>query len=72
VIKSERELLEEISAKLDRVIALMAIQGVEETEKLRRLNAMGLDHQTIGSVTGLRPNTVAVRLFRMRKARRQR
>ena len=72
MIKSERELLEQISQKLDRIIALMAIQGVDESEKLRRLNAMGLDHQTIGSVTGLRPNTIAVRLFRMRKAGRPR
>ncbi len=66
------ELLSEISAKLDRVLALMAIQGVEEAEKVGRLRDMGLDHRTIASVTGLSPNAVAVRLFRMRKARGRR
>lgn len=65
-------LLSEISAKLDRIFALMAIQGVEEADKVSRLRDMGLDNRTIASVTGLRPNTVAVRLFRTRKARGQR
>lgn len=65
-------LLSEISAKLDRIFALMAIQGVEEADKVSRLRNMGLDNRTIASVTGLRPNTVAVRLFRGRKARGQR
>lgn len=66
------ELLSEISAKLDRILALIAIEGVEEPEKVKRLSAMGLDHQTIASVTGLSPNAVAVRLHRMRKARGER
>lgn len=70
--KTERELLAEISAKLDRIIALMATIGVDEEEKVARLHTMGLDQRTIASVTGLRPNTVAVRLFRMRKAQGQR
>jgi hypothetical protein len=65
-------LLTEISAKLDRILALMAIQGVEEADKVERLSNMGLDQRMIASVTGLRPNTVAVRLFRMRKSRSKR
>ena len=67
-ISAKLDRLPEISEKLDRVLALIAIQGVGEAEQVSRLDSMGLDQRTIASVTGLRPNTVAVRLFRMRKA----
>ena len=64
------ELLEAINTKLDQVLGLMAIHGIEDDgERVTRLNRLGLDHTTIASVTGLSPNAVALRVSRSKKAR---
>jgi hypothetical protein len=65
------ELLSQINEKLDRIIGLMALQGVEDdAEKVLRLNALGLDHRTVAALTGTTANAVALRLSRLRRGRR--
>jgi hypothetical protein len=62
------QLLFEISEKLDRIMALVAIRTVEErAEQVRLLDSLGLDARTIAAVTGMTPNAVALRLSRMRR-----
>lgn len=66
-MKGEHDLLKEISEKLDRILALMAVRDLDDSaEKVRILNEMGMDNATIAIVTGLSKNAVAVRLSRMR------
>ena len=61
------ELLSEISAKLDRILAVLVVRAVEDDgEKVRRLHEMGMDNATIAAATGMTKNAVAVRLSRMR------
>jgi hypothetical protein len=63
------ELLQEISEKLDRVIALLALHlDGEEGSKVDRLLALKLDYTTISLVTGLSTNAIAVRVSRAKKA----
>lgn len=46
--KSERDLLADISAKLDRVAALIAIQGKEQDVQIRILSKLGIPSSAIG------------------------
>ena len=39
--KSEKELLEEISSKLDKLIGISAIQGKEKDDQIRILKKLG-------------------------------
>ena len=65
---TNEQLLAEISAKLDRILALLALRGIEDDgEKVSRLHEMGMDNTTIAAVTGLTKNAVALRLSRMRR-----
>ena len=71
-MKSEREVLEEISGKLDRVLGIMAVRDLEDdTEKVARLRDLNLDNATIAAVTGLTKNAVAIRLTRMKRSARK-
>lgn len=64
-------MLEEINTKLDRLLGVMAVQGLEEdAEKIRLLRDLGLDNATIAAITGLTKNAVAIRLTRMKRHRR--
>ena len=64
--KSERELLSEISEKLDRLIGLFAVQGKTEDEQIAVLRGMGFDWKFIGGIIGLKPNTATQRHKRSR------
>lgn len=67
---NSEERLAEISEKLDRILGLMATQGVDDDgEKVSRLRALGMDNATIASLTGLTINAVAIRVSRLKKAR---
>lgn len=68
-MKSERDFLEGISVKLDRILGMMAIRDLEDnSEKIRRLRDLDLDNATISAVTGLTKNAVAIRLTRMKRS----
>ena len=67
--KSERELLADISKKLDHVIGLLTIQQSEgdENAKIRLLYEIGMEPTSIGAILGLSPNAVKIRMTRIRK-----
>lgn len=66
--RSEKELLEEISEKLDRLTMVTAVAGVEDREEHPDiLIALGLDHKAIAKFTGLTPDAVRFRKARAEK-----
>ena len=56
--KSTNELLEEISEKLDKILALLAIQGQNEDEKIRILKKLGFTSKLTGDLLGLTESTI--------------
>lgn len=64
--KTEKELLSEISKKLDRLIGLTAIQNQDEESKIQILYGLGFDSPSIGALLGLSADAV-----RKRKSRRK-
>ncbi len=67
--KSERELLADISGRLDRIIGLLAVQQNEgdENAKIKQLYDLGLAPSAIGAIMGVSPNAVTIRMTRIRK-----
>ncbi len=59
--KSELALLEEIGAKLDRLIALAAIQGKGQDEQIQILRGLGFDSRFVGALVGMKPDAVRQR-----------
>ena len=59
--KTELEVLAEISDKLDRLIAVTAIQGRDEEDQIRILYELGYDSFKIGPLVGLSPDVVRKR-----------
>lgn len=59
--KSEIELLEEISNKIDRLIGIIAIQGKDEDVQIRILKRLGFTSKETGDLTGLTDATVRKR-----------
>lgn len=60
----------EIVERLDRIADLMAltlVRGLEQDEQIRILSAAGYAPARIGSLLGIRPNTVSVTLSRARR-----
>jgi len=51
--KTEKDLLAEISQKLDKIIALLAIQGKDENTQIRILKKLGFDAEEIGKLLGI-------------------
>jgi hypothetical protein len=62
--KSDNQPLEEMSKKLDQVIALLAIQGKEQNLQIKILYSLGFDSSAIGRVMGLSGSAVRKRKFR--------
>lgn len=56
--KSERELLEEISKKLDKLIGILAIQGKNEDEQIRILKVLGFTSKQTGNLVGIEESTI--------------
>lgn len=65
--KNEKDLLKEISGKLDRLIAFTAIQGKDTDTQIDILTKLGFKSPEIGPFIGLHPD--AVRQRRSRKKR---
>jgi hypothetical protein len=59
--KTERELLGEISSKLDRVVGLLATAGKEAGDQIRILRYVGFDWNEIGQFVGLKPDAARMR-----------
>jgi len=67
--KSDGELLAEIAAKLDTLIALVAARsaGEDPANIIERLHAMKLSPKVISLASGISENAVNVRISRMKK-----
>lgn len=61
----EVQLLGEISTKLDRVIAVLAVQGKEKEKQIDILSSAGCDSNFIGVVVGM--TGASVRKFQSRQ-----
>ena len=59
--KSEKELLEEISNKLDQIIAVLATQGKNPDTQIDILHGFGWDWDTIGKFVGMKGNAARMR-----------
>ncbi len=68
--RTERDLLAEISAKLDRLMGVMAIQGKDQDAQVNTLHALGFDSKTIGAMVGLSDSAVRGRKFRRKRAKK--
>lgn len=67
--KTQTQLLEEISERLDKVIGLLAIQGKTQDEQIDILTELGFDSKTVGLFVGLSGD--AVRKRRSERKKRQ-
>ena len=67
--KSQVELMTEISEKLDSILGLLAIRGIEDdwNAVIQKLMGMGLNARTIVPIAGLSENAVNIRLSRIKK-----
>jgi len=52
--KSEKELLEEISTKLDKLMGILAIQGKKEDEQIQILKKLGFPAVEIEKLLGVK------------------
>ena len=65
--KTERQLLQEISAKMDKVIGSVAIIGREKNEQIKILRSLGFEWNDIGILVGLEADAARKRLNSLAK-----
>jgi len=65
--KSEKEILQEISEKLDKIIGLIATQNKPRIEQLKILDGLGFSSVNIGKMLGIHDGTVRGMLFTFKK-----
>ena len=65
-VRSDVELLAEISSKLDRVVAVLAAQGKDRDAQIDILSGAGCDSAFIGSVVGVTAGAVRTHQSRRR------
>lgn len=58
---TERQLLEQINAKLGLVVGLLSIMGKDLDEQIHLLRSLGHDWKTIGDLVGLKPDAARMR-----------
>jgi DNA-directed RNA polymerase specialized sigma24 family protein len=64
---NEIDLLTQISRKLDRLIALIAVQGKDEAKQIAILKSLGLTYNEISDLTGIPEGTLKSRDHNKRK-----
>ncbi len=69
--KTERELLEEISQKIDKLIGLVAVHGMADDRKFDVLSDLGHDSDFISKLVGITPGAVRKARSRRRNARKE-
>jgi len=67
VEKTERELLHEISERLNRILGLLAIEGKSQNQQIEILSGLGLDSKTTGLFVGLSGDAVRQRKSQMKR-----
>jgi len=69
--RSQIELLNDISDKLDTVIGFLAAQDINDPSAIvEKLVAMGMDNKTIAPVAGITENAVSIRRTRLKKKKK--
>lgn len=69
---TQADTLQEISEKLDTVIAFLATRDVSDSgEIVEKLAEMGFSAKTIAPVAGITENAVAIRLSRLKKKKKK-
>ena len=69
---TQRDSLQEISEKLDTVIAFLATRDISDSgEIVEKLAGMGFSAKTIAPVAGISENAVAIRLSRLKKTKKR-
>jgi len=68
-VKTQQEVLTDISEKLDNILGFMAIRGIENDlgAVVARLSGFGMTQKAIARVAGLTENAVQLRLSRQKK-----
>ncbi|MDO8740357.1 MAG: hypothetical protein Q7J54_02145 [Candidatus Woesearchaeota archaeon] len=66
-IRSERELLESIEHKLDKLIGVTAIQGKEDKLRAKILKSLGFKYREISELTGIAEGTLKIWDHRSKK-----
>lgn len=56
--KTEKQILEEINEKLNKLIALSAVQGKNKQEQVKILSSIGFTNVEISKLTGIPKGTV--------------
>jgi hypothetical protein len=69
--KTERELLHEISERLNKIIGLLAIEGKSQNHQIEILSALGFDSKTTGLFVGLSGDAVRQRKTQMKRQDRK-
>ena len=69
-VTPELAVLNEIAAKLDRLIAITATAGKHEDERVDLLINLGVDSRIISAISGLTTNAIAIRKTRFKKAKK--
>jgi hypothetical protein len=59
--KTERQLLEDISAKLDKLLGFVAIAGREQGEQIKILRGLNFEWSDIGTMVGLKADAARKR-----------
>jgi hypothetical protein len=67
--KAQGDVLQDISGKLDVIIAFLAVRGLEKDTAalVEKLTGMGFGAKVIARVAGTSENAIAIRLSRMKK-----
>jgi hypothetical protein len=58
--KTERDLLQETTSKLDRLIGIIATEGRAQDQQIRVLRKVGFDWNFIGPMTGLKADPARI------------
>lgn len=68
-VRSQPDVLADISEKLDSILGFLAIRGIEgdAAKVVIRLRDLGLGPKGIARVAGITENAVSIRLSRMKK-----
>ena len=72
---NDTDALRNISAKLDQMLRLMALQSVanmKQVQAIQTLNAAGFERKIIADLLGTTPNTVSVTLAKVKARQRPR
>lgn len=66
--KSDTEIMIEEQRITNRLLAMLAIKGIEQSKAIAFLDSVGLQPRQIAAAIGITANAVSVALHRMRKA----